>query len=216
MKRRCSVSRHRTRRSHHSPQIGILFTALANGASSLGAPSTKLGTGSNGLGASAAAMGSQLAFDRPGNDLWRLIAERPDRGCLRGDLDQAAPRKCHHEVVELLEAPAGLADVGAGAVTERLRDIEDLLAERGIDVSFLTISEWGAKFGCKCAHQPRRMSRGYSTDKWHLDEMIVSIKGGEEILAVAGRRRQRLRSRCSPAKRQTQGGRSSAEGQAAR
>ncbi len=46
-----------------------------------------------------------------------------------------------------------------------LRDVEDLLAERGIDVSFQTVSEWAAKLGRKFA------------DKWHLDEMVVSIKG---------------------------------------
>ena len=58
-----------------------------------------------------------------------------------------------------------------------LRDVEDLLAERGIDVSFQTVSEWTAKFGPKFAHQLRRRSRGNFADKWHLDEMVVSIKG---------------------------------------
>lgn len=58
-----------------------------------------------------------------------------------------------------------------------LRDVEDPLAERGIDVSFQTVSEWVAKFGCKFAHQLRRRSRGNFADKWHLDEMVVSIKG---------------------------------------
>jgi putative transposase len=33
------------------------------------------------------------------------------------------------------------------------RDVEDLLAERGINVSFQTVSEWAAKFGLKFAHQ---------------------------------------------------------------
>ena len=57
------------------------------------------------------------------------------------------------------------------------RDIEDLLAERGISVSFQTVSEWAAKFGLKFAHQLRRRSRGHFADKWHLDEMVVTIKG---------------------------------------
>lgn len=57
------------------------------------------------------------------------------------------------------------------------RDIEDLLAERGIKVSFQTISEWAAKFGLKFAHQLRRRSRGHFADKWQLDEMVVTIKG---------------------------------------
>ncbi len=58
-----------------------------------------------------------------------------------------------------------------------LRDVEDLLAERGIDVSFQTVSEWASKFGRKFAHQLRRRSRGNFADKWHLDEMVVSVKG---------------------------------------
>ena len=57
------------------------------------------------------------------------------------------------------------------------RDVEDLLAERGIEVSFQTVSEWAAKFGLKFAHQLRRRSRGQFADKWQLDEMVVTIKG---------------------------------------
>ena len=58
-----------------------------------------------------------------------------------------------------------------------LRDIEDLLAEIGIIVSFQTVSEWAAKFGVKFAHQLRCRSRGHFSDKWHLDEMVVTING---------------------------------------
>ncbi|MGQ3213755.1 IS6 family transposase [Shinella sp.] len=58
-----------------------------------------------------------------------------------------------------------------------LRDVEDLLAERGINVSFQTVSEWAAKFGLKFANQLRRRSRGQFADKWQLDEMVVTIKG---------------------------------------
>jgi len=58
-----------------------------------------------------------------------------------------------------------------------LRDIEDLLAERGINVLFETVAEWAAKFGLEVAHQLRRRSRGHFADKWHLDEMVVPIKG---------------------------------------
>ncbi|QNQ64424.1 IS6 family transposase (plasmid) [Brucella sp. 6810] len=57
------------------------------------------------------------------------------------------------------------------------RDVEDLLAERGIEVSFQTVSEWAAKFGLEFAHQLRRNSRGHFADKWQLDEMVVTIKG---------------------------------------
>lgn len=57
------------------------------------------------------------------------------------------------------------------------RDIEDLLAERGINVSFQTVSEWAAKFGLKFAHLLRHRSRGQISEKWQLDEMVVTIKG---------------------------------------
>lgn len=58
-----------------------------------------------------------------------------------------------------------------------LRDVEDLLAERGIEVSFQTVSEWVVKFGLKFAYQLRWRSRGNFADKWHLDELVVPIKG---------------------------------------
>ncbi|WP_095205400.1 IS6 family transposase [Mesorhizobium carmichaelinearum] len=58
-----------------------------------------------------------------------------------------------------------------------LRHVEDLLAERGIEVSFQTVAEWAAKFGRGYARSIRRRSRGSFADKWHLDEMVVAIKG---------------------------------------
>lgn len=58
-----------------------------------------------------------------------------------------------------------------------LRDVEDLLAERGISVTFQTVAEWAAKFALKFAHQLRRRARGHFADKWQLDEMVVTIKG---------------------------------------
>ncbi len=58
-----------------------------------------------------------------------------------------------------------------------LRDVEDLLAERGINVSFQTVSEWAAKFGPKFPHQLRHRSRGQFADKWQLDKVVVTIKG---------------------------------------
>ncbi len=58
-----------------------------------------------------------------------------------------------------------------------LRHVEDILAERGIEVSFQTVAEWAAKFGRGYARSIRRRSRGSFADKWHLDEMVVAIKG---------------------------------------
>lgn len=68
--------------------------------------------------------------------------------------------------------PCGLALLPVSAC-----DIEDLLAARGIEVSFQTVSEWAVKFGLKFADQLRRRSRGNFSDKWQLDEMVVTIKG---------------------------------------
>lgn len=60
--------------------------------------------------------------------------------------------------------------------TMSLRDVEDLLAERGIDVSYETIRCWANKFGPAIARNIRR-SRGRADSVWHLDEMVVRING---------------------------------------
>ena len=56
------------------------------------------------------------------------------------------------------------------------RDIEDLLAERGLDVSYETIRRWVAKFG-PCFARELRRRRPRPTSCWHLDEMVVTIGG---------------------------------------
>jgi hypothetical protein len=54
------------------------------------------------------------------------------------------------------------------------RDVEDLLAERGLDISYETVRRWVAKFGLAYA---RRLCRGKPTAQWHLDERVVRIGG---------------------------------------
>jgi len=56
------------------------------------------------------------------------------------------------------------------------RDVEDLLAERGIDVSCETVRRWALKFGQAYARRLRR-TRPRPDDRWHLDEVFVSING---------------------------------------
>jgi transposase-like protein len=56
------------------------------------------------------------------------------------------------------------------------RDVEELLAERGLDVSYETIRRWVLKFGPAFASNLRRL-RPRPTGTWHLDEMVVSIQG---------------------------------------
>jgi len=56
------------------------------------------------------------------------------------------------------------------------RDIEDMLAERGIGISYESVRRWPVKFGLACAYKLRR-SRPRADGRWHLDEMFVSIQG---------------------------------------
>jgi putative transposase len=56
------------------------------------------------------------------------------------------------------------------------RDVEELLAERGFDVSYETVRRWVLKFGPAFARNLPRL-RPRPADTWHLDEMVVSIRG---------------------------------------
>ena len=56
------------------------------------------------------------------------------------------------------------------------RDVEDLLAERGLDVSYELVRRWVLKFGPLFARELRRR-RHRPTSRWHLDEMAVLIGG---------------------------------------
>jgi transposase-like protein len=53
------------------------------------------------------------------------------------------------------------------------RDVEELLAERGLDLSYETIRRWVLKFGPVIA----RGLRPRPGDRWHLDEMVGRIAG---------------------------------------
>ena len=56
------------------------------------------------------------------------------------------------------------------------RDVEDLLAERGLDVSYETVRRWVLKFGPLFARELRG-GRPQPTSRWHLDEMTEMIAG---------------------------------------
>jgi transposase-like protein len=56
------------------------------------------------------------------------------------------------------------------------RDVEELLAERGLEVSYETVRRWVLKFGATVAQGLRRQ-RPHPSDRWHLDEMVVRIAG---------------------------------------
>jgi putative transposase len=56
------------------------------------------------------------------------------------------------------------------------RDVEDLLAERGLDVSYETVRRWVLKFG-PAFGQRLRHRRPKPGGRWHLDEMVARIAG---------------------------------------
>jgi putative transposase len=56
------------------------------------------------------------------------------------------------------------------------RDVEELLAERGISVAYESVRRWVIKFSPVFARNLRRL-RPRPSGTWHLDEMVVSIQG---------------------------------------
>ena len=67
-----------------------------------------------------------------------------------------------------------------------LRNVEDLLHERGIDISHETVRFWWNRFGPIFAAEIRKkrvhQHRAYSTWQWHLDEVFVQINGNTHYL----------------------------------
>ena len=61
------------------------------------------------------------------------------------------------------------------------RDIEDLLAQRGIIVSYESIRLWCIKFGQRYARRLNRRHKGYG-DTFHIDEVFVKINGKQQYL----------------------------------
>ncbi len=87
-----------------------------------------------------------------------------------------------------------------------LRQVEDLLYERGIDISYETVRYWWNRFGPLFSSEirKRRIRHGsYSLWRWHLDEVFVRINGkthylwravdheGEVLEVLATKRRDR-------------------------
>ena len=89
------------------------------------------------------------------------------------------------------------------------RDVEDLLAERGLDISYESVRRWFLKFGAPIARNLRHtrpISNGSPTPtsdsacqhegdppphcpvKWHLDEMVIVIRGQRRWQGSAGNR----------------------------
>jgi putative transposase len=60
--------------------------------------------------------------------------------------------------------------------TLSLRDVEEMMAGRGIDVTYEAIRCWAKKFGPQIAAKLNRRRQNPSP-RWHLDEMVCTIKG---------------------------------------
>jgi putative transposase len=62
-----------------------------------------------------------------------------------------------------------------------LRNVEDLLAERGIDIRHETVRFWWNRFGPMFAGETRKRRvahmRAYPQWRWHLDEVFVKVNG---------------------------------------
>ena len=72
-----------------------------------------------------------------------------------------------------------------------LRQVEDLLHERGIDISYETVRAWWNRFGPMFANEIKKKRsaslHGLTQWRWHLDEVFVRISG-ENLLPLEGRR----------------------------
>jgi putative transposase len=66
-----------------------------------------------------------------------------------------------------------------------LRDVEELLAQRGVEASYETIRCWTVKFGPLIARQLKRR-RPPPSPRWHLDEIVSSIGGKRMYVWRAG------------------------------
>ncbi|MFD9465439.1 IS6 family transposase [Streptomyces sp. NPDC060027] len=62
------------------------------------------------------------------------------------------------------------------------REVEELMLQRGVIVSYETIRRWCAKFGQAYANGLRRRPWPWPGDKWHLDEVFIKINGEQKYL----------------------------------
>ena len=62
-----------------------------------------------------------------------------------------------------------------------LRMVEEMLAARGIEVTYETVRSWALKFGQDAARRIRARTAAFG-DKWHLDEVVITINGKKHWL----------------------------------
>ena len=64
------------------------------------------------------------------------------------------------------------------------REVEGLLAERGITVTYESVRQWCQKFGLSYARKLKKR-QGRQGGTWHIDEMFVTIQGEQQYLWLA-------------------------------
>ncbi|WP_169055103.1 IS6 family transposase [Azospirillum sp. TSA2s] len=77
--------------------------------------------------------------------------------------------------------PAEIISEAVWLFSLSLREVELILAARGIEVSYETIREWGLRFGREIANTLKRR-RPKPGDKWFLDEVFIRIRGKQHYL----------------------------------
>jgi putative transposase len=100
---------------------------------------------------------------------WRRV---PVRGSLRGMTISSNPYRGFRFPREVIEHAVWLYH----CFSLSLRDVELILAARGIVVSDESIREWGLRFGRIFANMLRQR-RPQPGDKWSMDEVFIRIRG---------------------------------------
>ncbi len=62
------------------------------------------------------------------------------------------------------------------------RDVEEMMARRGVQLTYETVREWCGKFGSHFAEELRRRNKWKLGSKWHLDEVVLKINGVQQYL----------------------------------
>ena len=142
------------------------------------------------------------------------VQNSPDQACLLGLFDPTSPRSVLSSC-DALSNNRGMESLYRGyrfppkiishavwlyhRFTLSFRDVEDLLAERGIVVSYEAIRYWCLKFGPQYARKLRK-KHGQLGDIWHVDEVFVRIQGEQFYLWRAAKRffRKVLKSQGKP------------------
>jgi putative transposase len=105
---------------------------------------------------------------------WRRV---PVRGSLRGMTISSNPYRGFRFPREVIEHAVWLYH----CFSLSLRDVELILAARGIVVSYESIREWGLRFGRIFANMLRQR-RPQPGDKWYMDEVFIRIRGKQHYL----------------------------------